>query len=326
MGTTKKLRVGFAGTPLFAAKHLEALVEDGSHELIAVWTQPDRPAGRGKQTQASPVKQLAEQYHIPVLQPQKLLSADQEEMADFNLDLLVVVAYGLILPQSVLDTPHKGCINVHASLLPRWRGAAPIQRAVEAGDTQTGVCIMQMDAGLDTGDVIGRTAFPIRAIDTAGIVHDRLIEEGAPLLIDTINRIATGDITAETQKDEDSCYAAKIHKAEAEINWQQDANTIDRKIRAFNPVPVAYTNIGKDRLRIWQAYAINQSPTNSETNTEQAGTIVACTEEGLDIACSDGLIRVKKVQLPGKKPVYIADLLRGNADKFVIGSQLGINP
>ena len=319
MASNKGLRLGFAGTPAFAAEHLKALIEDGAHDIVSVWSQPDRPAGRGKQTQAGAVKNLALAHNIPVLQPQKLFAQDQQEMAELQLDILVVVAYGLILPQEVLDTPRLGCINVHASLLPRWRGAAPIQRAVEAGDAETGVCIMQMDAGLDTGDVIGRSRFPIGDLDTAASVQDRLIEEGAPLLIDTINRLAAGEVKPEAQQSQDSCYAAKIHKAEAEIDWQQPAQLLDRKIRAFNPVPIAYTNIGKDRLRLWQATLVKQTQPTSTL----PGTILSASPEGLDIACGKGVLRLTSLQLPGKKAVAVADLLRGHGDKFAPGRQLG---
>ena len=319
MASNKRLRLGFAGTPAFAAEHLNALINDAGHEIVAVWSQPDRPAGRGKQTQASPVKKLAQTHNIPVLQPQKLLSPNRQEMAELQLDILVVVAYGLILPQEVLDTPRLGCINVHASLLPRWRGAAPIQRAVEAGDAETGVCIMQMDAGLDTGDVISRTKFPIGDLDTAGSVHDRLIAEGAPLLIETINQMACRTVEPEAQRDQDSCYAAKIHKAEAEIDWQQPAEVLDRKIRAFNPVPVAYTNIGKDRIRLWQATLVKQTqPTGTAP-----GTILSASPDGLDVACGKGVLQLTNLQLPGKKAVAVADLLRGHGDKFAPGCRLG---
>ena len=323
MTTDKALRIGFAGTPLFAAEHLRALLEDteskgasgkeSAHCIVAVWTQPDRPAGRGKQTQASPVKQLAQEHHIPVLQPQKLYEADRAEMEALDLDLLVVVAYGLILPQSVLDTPRHGCINVHASLLPRWRGAAPIQRAVQAGDKETGVCIMKIDAGLDTGDVLNRTSFPISTMDTAGMVHDRLIEIGAPLLIGTINQIAAGSLLPEPQQNADTCSAAKIHKTEAEIDWTESATDLDLMVRAFNPVPIAYTTLGEERVRIWQAYPL------TEGAAVEPGVIARASEEGIDIGCGSGLLRLKTLQLPGKKPIAVAELLRGNADRFKQG-------
>jgi methionyl-tRNA formyltransferase len=321
----KPLRLGFAGTPDFAAEHLGVLLEADDHQIVAVWTQPDRPAGRGKQMQASPVKLLALSKNIPVLQPEKLLAADQAEMAALKLDLLVVVAYGLLLPQEVLNTPTYGCINVHASLLPRWRGAAPIQRAIEAGDSETGVCIMQMDAGLDTGDVLSRAAFPIRAIDTAGMVHDRLIEHGAPLLARTINQIAEGSAVADKQDEQYKTYAAKITKAEAEIDWALSALELDRKIRAFNPSPVAYTHLKGDRIRIWQAYALDeQEQKPDQLKSREAGRIFACNTEGIDVACGQGVLRLKIVQLPGKKPTAVDELLRGNADRFQLGSRLGV--
>jgi|SaaInlV_100m_DNA_5_1039725.scaffolds.fasta_scaffold02320_4 methionyl-tRNA formyltransferase len=316
---TKNMRIGFAGTPEFAAQHLRALIE-ANLNVVGVWTQPDRPAGRGKHTQPSPVKCLAEKKDIPVLQPQKLLQPDQAAMASLNLDLLVVVAYGLILPQEVLDTPRNGCINVHASLLPRWRGAAPIQRAIEAGDSETGVCIMQMDAGLDTGDVLARCSFPLRAIDTAGMVHDRLIEQGAPLLVRTIEEIAKGHVKAEKQMDEQTTYAAKITKAEAEIDWSQSASVLDRKIRAFNPTPMAFTKVGEDRIRIWQAYPL---PDDRNSEAGVVGQICAANAEGIDIQCGQGILRLKELQLPGKTPTAVAELLRGNASRFQVGTFLG---
>lgn len=320
----KPLRLGFAGTPIFAAEHLQTLLDQGLHRVIAVWSQPDRPAGRGKQTKASPVKEVALANNIPVFQPEKLLAPDQADMAALDLDLLVVVAYGLLLPQAVLDIPKYGCINVHASLLPRWRGAAPIQRAIEAADLETGVCIMQMDAGLDTGGVLSRISFPLHALDTAGIVHDRLIEQGRPLLAKTIDAIAAGTAKSIAQDDEHKTYAAKITKAEAEIDWSLSSLEIDRKVRAFNPTPVSYTVLGTDRIRIWQAAPISE--TNAETPPRTLpGTIVACNAEGIDVACGKGLLRLQQLQLPGKKPVSAADLLRGNADRFQLGSQLGHN-
>ena len=319
---TQGLRLGFAGTPGFAAEHLAALLKS-DHQVIAVWTQPDRPAGRGKKTKYSPVKELATSANLPIFQPTKLLSDDQQEMAALNLDLLVVVAYGLLLPQNILDTPKYGCINVHASLLPRWRGAAPIQRAVEAGDRETGICIMQMDAGLDTGDVLSRTAFPILPIDTAGTVHDRLIEKGAPLLVETLKQIEEQTGSLQPQDSSAATYAAKITKAEAEIDWSQTADEIDRKVRAFNPVPVAFTNSDGERIRIWEAYPLPtpDSLRNSKGQT-RPGSIINGTE-GVDVVCGDGVLRLKALQLPGKKPTPIADLLRGNADRFQTGVTLG---
>ena len=318
----KALRLGFAGTPAFAAAHLSALIEEG-HQIVAVWTQPDRPAGRGKHTQGSPVKEVALNQNIPVLQPQKLLDANQVEMAAYNLDLLIVVAYGLLLPQAVLNTPALGCINVHASLLPRWRGAAPIQRAIEAGDPETGVCIMQMDAGLDTGDVLSRTSFPLRSIDSTGTVHDRLIQEGVPLLLRTIDEIATGKSVPSSQDDEFKTYAAKISKAEAEIVWSKSATELDRKIRAFNPAPVAFTTLAGDRIRIWQSYPLSDQSLIVRPENVVAGTILACSSDGIDVACGEGILRLKQLQLPGKKPTAVAELLRGNSDRFQLGSLFG---
>lgn len=317
------LRLGFAGTPDFAAKHLAALL-NSDHQVVAVWTQPDRPAGRGKKMKLSPVKELALSENLPLYQPQKLMAEDQKDMASLDLDLLVVVAYGLLLPQSVLDTPKYGCINVHASLLPRWRGAAPIQRAIEAGDTETGVCIMQMDAGLDTGDVLSRIAFPILPIDNASAVHDRLIEKGTPLLVETLNQIEAQTHSREPQDNSSATYAAKISKAEAEIDWSLTADEIDRKIRAFNPVPVAFTTSAGARIRIWEAYPLvtPDTPRNAE-NKLTPGYILESGADGVDVICGDGVLRLKVLQLPGKKPTAVADLLRGNASRFQLGEIFG---
>ncbi len=246
------LKLVFAGTPEFAAQHLQALLSDGRHDIVAVYTQPDRPAGRGKKPRPSPVKQVAEQAGLPVLQPLNFKQQqDRNALAELGADLMVVVAYGLILPQAVLDIPRLGCVNVHASLLPRWRGAAPIQRAIEAGDADTGVTIMQMAAGLDTGDMLHKVRCAIGADDTSASLHDKLAELGGPALLSALDQLASGAAQPEVQDDALSNYAAKLDKQEGQIDWQRSAIELDRQIRAFIPFPVCYTELDDDRLRIW---------------------------------------------------------------------------
>ncbi|MFL0811226.1 MAG: methionyl-tRNA formyltransferase [Agarilytica sp.] len=288
------MKLIFAGTPDFAAAHLRALLAS-EHEICAVYTQPDRPSGRGKKLSPSPVKALAVEHGLPVLQPQSLKTPDaQEALAAFDCDLMVVVAYGLILPKAVLDTPKLGCINVHGSILPRWRGAAPIQRAIEAGDASSGVTIMQMDVGLDTGDMLIKSECPILESDTAGSLHDRLIDIGQPALLQALDAIAQGKATAEKQDDALSNYAAKIEKAESQIDWSEDAVSIQRKIRAFNPFPMCFTTLRGQRLRIQNADLID------DASIGQAGAV---TIEGAKIIvqCGRGKIAVETLQLAGKK-------------------------
>jgi methionyl-tRNA formyltransferase len=314
------LNIIFAGTPEFAAEHLKALI-GSRHKVIAVYSQPDRPAGRGKKLTASPVKEVALAHRIPVYQPLNFKSDEAKtELAALNADLMVVVAYGLILPKAVLNTPRLGCINVHASILPRWRGAAPIQRAIEAGDSETGVTIMQMDVGLDTGDMLIKTFCPILATDTGGILHDRLLTIGTPALLEALEQIQSGQTKPIKQDDSLSNYAPKLNKEEAALNWQLPAIELERKVRAFNPFPVAHTKlIGSDdsqRLRVWAAKAFGK-PTN-----EQPGTIVGITIDGLSVACQDGQLILEKLQLPGKKPMGVTEILLGHPDIFKRGDKL----
>ena len=315
------LRIAFAGTPDFAAIHLQALLasaDTSGHQIVAVYTQPDRPAGRGKKLAASPVKTLAEKYRIPVLQPQTLRTEDaQREFAALNVDLFIVVAYGLLIPQQVLDTPVHGCINVHASLLPRWRGAAPIQRAIEAGDRETGITIMQMDIGLDTGDMLNKVHCPIEPRETGGSLHDKLAALGAPALLKTLEDIASGCLQAEKQDDSQSCYAHKISKQEAAIDWSLAAQAIERKVRAFNPFPVTFTQLSGQPLRIWSARAAEQS------RPAPPGTLMGCDDNGVEVACGEGSLIITQAQLAGKKPMAIGDIIRGNPRLFSAGLQLG---
>lgn len=310
------LRLIFAGTPEFAARHLQALLEHGGHDIVAVYSQPDRPAGRGKKLQASPVKQLALAHHLPVYQPLNFKSAEAlSELQSHHADLMVVVAYGLILPQSVLDAPRLGCINVHASLLPRWRGAAPIQRAIEAGDRETGVTIMQMEAGLDTGPMLLKTHCTIDDEDNAASLHDRLAEQGGPALLDALAKLQSAELIAEIQDDSQSCYAPKISKEEAQIDWREDAKTLCRKIRAFNPFPVSFTHLGAERLKIQRAAALDAQGA--------PGTIVAADAGGIAVACGQGAILIQELQLPGARAMSAKEILNARADRFAVGTLLG---
>lgn len=316
---TDKLRIIFAGTPDFAAAHLQALI-GSQHEVIAVYSQPDRPAGRGKKLKASPVKELALEHDIPVYQPINFKALeDQQQLADLNADLMVVVAYGLLLPKVILDTPKHGCINVHGSILPRWRGAAPIQRAIEAGDTISGVTIMQMDVGLDTGDMLLKAECEIALTTTTASLHDELIEVGCPALLATLELIAAGNLQPEQQDDTQSNYAAKISKEEALIDWSRSASDLDRAIRAFNPFPICYTTLSGQRLKVWRA-----TPCDSAANGV-AGSISAIDDTGITVNCGTGQLSLTSLQMPGKKALPVADILRGSADKFALGMQLGVD-
>ena len=315
MSADKPLRIIFAGTPDFAALHLQQLLAS-RHTLVAVYTQPDRPAGRGKKLQASPVKQVATAADIPVFQPQSLKPVEQQQiLADHNADVMIVVAYGLLLPQAVLDAPRYGCLNVHGSILPRWRGAAPIQRAIEAGDAETGITIMQMDIGLDTGDMLHKVFCPITADETAGSLHDKLAELGPQALLATLDQLCEGKLQPEVQDNALANYAHKLSKEEGAIDWQQNTATILRKIRAYNPFPVAYTLLAGERVRIFSAAQ------SSKTSGASAGQIISHAEHQLHIATADGAIAVSLLQMPGKKAMPARDLLNGMADKLAVGLQ-----
>lgn len=311
----KPLRIVFAGTPEFASAHLQAILDSG-HEVIAVYSQPDRPAGRGQKLKPSPVKELALKHDIRVYQPKSLRNEEaQAELANLNADLMVVVAYGLILPQEVLDTPKFGCINVHGSILPRWRGAAPIQRAIEAGDRESGVTIMQMDVGLDTGDMLIKACCPINEDDKASDLHDRLIEVGRPALIEAIDAISEGTIQAEQQNDNEACYAHKMSKEEAQLDWTKPASQLDCQVRAFNPWPVTNTKLDDLGIRIWEAEAV------AEDSGKEPGTLVNADKNGLDIACASGILRVTKLQLAGSRAMSAQDLLNSKKDLFPVGKK-----
>lgn len=311
---TTPLRIIFAGTPDFAARHLQALL-DSEHQVIAVYTQPDRPAGRGQQLQASPVKQLALAQNIPVFQPKSLKKAPaQQQLAALDADLMVVVAYGLILPQTVLDTPKLGCINVHGSLLPRWRGAAPIQRALWAGDTNTGVTIMQMDAGLDTGAMLSIASLPIETTDTSATLYDKLAVVGPQALVAALQDLPALQAKAQPQQDNAANYAEKLSKEEAQLDFNKAAVALEREIRAFNPWPVSYLQLGSQQLKIWQARV--------EAGSAQPGQVIRVDKKGIAIGTADGLLVIEQLQPPGKKAMAVVDFLNGRADWFQTGQQL----
>ncbi|HSC75118.1 MAG TPA: methionyl-tRNA formyltransferase [Pseudomonadales bacterium] len=303
---SESLRIVFAGTPDFAAAHLAALL-NSHHQMIAVYSQPDRPAGRGKKLAASPVKQLAEQQQIPVYQPITLKeTAAQAGLAVLKPDLMIVVAYGLLLPQAVLDIPRLGCINVHASLLPRWRGAAPIQRAIEAGDTETGVCIMQMEAGLDTGPVLSRLVCPILPTDTGGSLHDRLAVIGTQALLATLDQLATGNVNAEVQNDTAITYAHKLGKEEAKLDFTRSAQALWQQIRAFNPFPVSWCLLPNgERLRVWHAEH------DLQNTNKNPGTVIGCDDNSLRIACGEGTLLLTELQLPNRNRMLMRDIVNG---------------
>lgn len=309
------LKIGFAGTPEFAARHLAALLQAG-HHVLAVYTQPDRPAGRGKQAQPSPVKNLGLAHRIPVKQPVSLKQEEaQHEMAALDLDVLVVVAYGLILPAAILALPRFGCINVHASILPRWRGAAPIERAILAGDKKSGICIMQMDAGLDTGDILLCKRTPISDEDNSETLSKRLLELGTLALLEVLTQIRNGSLNPRKQDDALSTYAAKLEKKDSEINWQQPAAVTLRQINALFPRAPAYSQYEGERVRFIRAQVLDGTP------TQKPGTVMQVDNDGIRIACADACLQVNKIQLPGKAVIDLASFLNGRPDYFKPGTR-----
>lgn len=313
----KKLNIIFAGTPDFAATHLQALL-NSEHNVIAVYTQPDKPAGRGKKLQASPVKQLAEQHGLPVYQPKTLRNAEaQAELAALNADVMVVVAYGLILPEAVLNAPKYGCLNVHGSILPRWRGAAPIQRAIWAGDRETGVTIMQMDIGLDTGDMLHKVYTPIETEETSASLYHKLAELAPPALIEVLDHLTSGRFVPEKQQDALANYAEKLSKEEAKLDWQLTACQLERNIRAFNPAPVAFltlnVNGAEERIKVYRAEVLPHQD-------RAVGTVLKVDKQGIQIATAEGVLNITQLQPSGKKPMSVQDFLNGRADWFVEGA------
>ncbi|MCG7536192.1 methionyl-tRNA formyltransferase [Pseudoalteromonas sp. OOF1S-7] len=312
---SKSLRIVFAGTPDFAAKHLAALIAS-HHDVVAVYSQPDRPAGRGKKLKASEVKTLALEHNLPVYQPQSLKSDDaQAELAALEADVMVVVAYGLLLPKAILDTPRLGCLNVHGSILPRWRGAAPIQRAIWAGDKETGVTIMQMDEGLDTGDMLHIATCPIDQDETSASLYNKLAELGPDALVETLDKLAEDKLSAEPQDDALANYAKKLSKEEANIDWSMDAAQIERNIRAFNPWPVCYTQMQGQTVKIWQADIVSQQGT--------PGQVLSADKTGITIACGEQALTITQLQPQGKKPMSAQDFLNGRSDWVTPDSQVG---
>lgn len=313
------MRIAFAGTPDFAVPALKALL-DSPHTVVGVLTQPDRPKGRGRQISASPVKETALAHGLPISQPQTLKDeAGRADLASWRPDVLVVVAYGLILPRAALTLPRLGCLNIHASLLPRWRGAAPIQRAVLAGDPVSGVTIMLMDVGLDTGPTLLRKEVPIARTDNGGSLHDRLAALGAAALLEALDGYSSGTLTPVPQPTQGVTYAAKIEKAEALIDWSRDALEIERQVRAFNPWPVAETRLDGEQLRVYEALAEDTSPQFGEL-----GTIVAVRDDAIVVQCGTGRLALRQVQRPGRRAMSAGDFARGGAGtSHFLGKLLG---
>ncbi len=310
------VRLVFAGTPDFAATALRALIA-AKHTIVGVYSQPDRPAGRGRKLQPSPVKQVAIDHGNPVFQPETLKTAEaRQQLADLRPDVMVVAAYGLILPKPVLEIPTHGCLNIHASLLPRWRGAAPIQRAIAAGDADTGITIMQMDEGLDTGAMLLKSLTAINPGDTGGSLHDRLAELGGQAIVKALELLEKGELSGEAQNDDLACYARKLSKDEGHIDWSADAIDIERLIRAFNPWPGTYTDLGDQRIRIHEATALN------DTSNKPAGTVLRRERDGIDIACGTGSLRITRLQLPGSRAQSVNDLINGGKELLMPGQEL----
>lgn len=311
----KKLNIIFAGTPEFAAKHLEHLIAN-NYNIIACYTQPDRPAGRGKKLQPSAVKQIALEHNIPVCQPQSLKTDEAlDELSAWNADLMIVVAYGLLLPKAALDAPKYGCINVHGSLLPKWRGAAPIQRSVLTGDAETGVTIMQMDVGLDTGDMLLVEKCDITDQDTSGSIYEKLQLIGPNALTKTVDQIEAGTTTPVKQNDALATYAHKLTKQEALIDWTLPAIEVERAIRGYQPWPVAYTNLSGNTVKVLQAEIVTFSD-------KPAGEIISADKTGITVATASGAIKITQLQPQGKKPMSVTDFINGRADWVKPGTNL----
>lgn len=312
------MRLVFAGTPDFAASSLQALLNAG-YEVAAVYTQPDRPAGRGRKAQASPVKSLALEHGIPVEQPDTLKSPEaQARLAGYKADAMIVAAYGLLLPPRVLSLPRLGCLNVHASLLPRWRGAAPIQRAIAAGDEKTGITIMQMDEGLDTGAMLLTRELPIDRGETGGSLHDKLATLGGEALVKALRALEQDELIPEAQDERQAVYAKKLSKDEAAVDWNRPAVEIERLIRAFNPWPVAYTDDGDQRIRLLDARVV---PAPQE-GPAQPGTVTARDRSGIVVQCGEQALSLTRVQLPGGRPQSVSDIINGGKPVLQEGTVL----
>ncbi len=304
--TSSRLRIAFAGTPEIARSVLESVLERDEHDVRLVYTQPDRPAGRGRKLKPSEVKVCATERRLPVKQPATAAELKPDDLS--NIDVMLVVAYGILLKPFILSAPKLGCINIHTSLLPRWRGAAPIQRSIEAGDTETGISIMQMESGLDTGPVIMQKTCPIHQDDTAGSLHDRLADLSKSHIHPLLNHLASGEIVATPQDERLACYANKITKAEAELDWKQPAIQLERKIRAFNPFPVAFASLNNIQMRIWQA-AVKPGKPDFEP-----GSVVKQPGNVIDVTTGDGILSILQLQLPGKRVMSAQEFLNGRPD------------
>lgn len=310
------MKIIFAGTPKFAIPALQKII-NSNHEICAVYTRPDKPAGRGQKLTPTPVKVVAEEHNLPIYQPKTLKAIEaQEEMKSLNPDILINVAYGMLLPEEILNIPKFGCINIHPSMLPLYRGAAPIQRAIESCDDVTGVTIMKMDIGLDTGDIYKQEIMPIEKNDTSETLAKKASEVGARLLLDVITEIENGTDKPTKQDDDKSTYANKLTKEEGKIDWNKSAKEIDCMIRAFIPWPVAYTEIDDKYIRVWEAEVIE------EKTTEKPGAIIEANKKGVKIATSNGILSLLKIQLPNKKPLLISDVLNANQNLFESGKKL----
>lgn len=311
----KSLKIVFAGTPEFAALHLQALLES-EHDVIAVYSQPDRPAGRGKKLQASEVKKLAVEHGIPIYQPQSLKTEEaQLALAELQADIMIVVAYGLILPNAILSTPKLGCLNVHGSLLPKWRGAAPIQRSIWAGDAETGVTIMQMDEGLDTGNMLSKYPLVIAKKDTSASLYQKLAGIGPKALLETLASLA--ELQPEIQDNKQASYAKKLSKEEARIDWDLPAEQLERNVRAFNPWPVAFFTLNGLNIKVHSCEVVK-----SDTSNIPIGQIIRADKQGILVATSNGCLLLTTLQLPGKKPMLATDVLNGKAAWFAAGESL----
>ena len=315
----KNLNIIFAGTPDFAAKHLNALISS-AHNIVAIYTQPDRPAGRGKKLTASAVKNIAVTHKLPIYQPINFKNtASINELAALNADIMIVVAYGLILPKSVLETPRLGCLNVHGSLLPRWRGAAPIQRSILAGDTQTGITIMQMDEGLDTGGMLCKSICQISADETSASLYEKLAKKSPETLIKTVNQLAEGKLTPEAQNNDLANYAKKLSKEEALINWADDGEVIERCIRGFNPWPMSHFRVQNNSIKVHKASYINKQ------SDKPAGCVLKADKNGILVNTGKGIINLQVIQLSGKKAMPVKDILNARKALFAIDTQFDLS-
>ncbi|EPE37481.1 methionyl-tRNA formyltransferase [Candidatus Photodesmus katoptron] len=310
------LKIIFAGTPTFATHHLISLLSS-ENKIIAVYTKPDRPSGRGQKITINPIKNIALKHNIPVYQPEDFKSEqNRKQIISLNADLIVVVAYGLLLPKVILDSPKFGCINVHSSILPLWRGAAPIQRSILSGDKKTGISIIKIDTGLDTGDILRTATLPIKPNDTSASMHEKLARLGSKTLLDFLKNTNIDNVFPQKQNDKLACYAQKLNKQEAKINWNHDAEYIERSIRAFNPWPVSYFNNNHCSIKVWKSSAVKR-----HTN-KPAGTIVQSDKTGIYVATGNGTLVLELLQIPNRKIMKVEDILNSRADWFKISKQL----